>query len=96
MEVPQYEACTLLYIKTRNNNDPTLKEHYKVYCKILSKVISAANKLYLNKIIETSNNKTKATWEVIRNTTRNSHVSTNVTCLNTNGNNIQNHQDIRI
>jgi hypothetical protein len=48
-----------LYIKTRNNNDTRLKEHYKIYCKILSRVISTAKKLYLNKIIETSNNKTK-------------------------------------
>jgi hypothetical protein len=48
----------------------------------------------LNKVIETSNNKAKATWEVIRNATGNGHVSTYATCLKITGKNIQNYQDI--
>jgi hypothetical protein len=35
-----------LYIKTRNDNDPRLKTHYKEYCNILNKVILAAKRLY--------------------------------------------------
>jgi hypothetical protein len=48
----------------------------------------------LNKIIATSNNKAKATWEVIRNTIGNGHACTDVTCLTITGKNIQNYQDI--
>jgi hypothetical protein len=69
-------------------------EHYKEYCNILSRVISTAKKLYLNKIIATSNNKAKATWEVIRNATGNGHACTDVTYLKITGKNFQNHQDI--
>jgi hypothetical protein len=48
----------------------------------------------LNKIIATSNNKAKATWEVIRNATENGHACTDVTCLRITGKNSQNYQDI--
>jgi hypothetical protein len=48
----------------------------------------------LNKIITTSNNKAKATWEVIRNATGNGHVCTDVTYLKITGKNIQNYQNI--
>jgi hypothetical protein len=48
----------------------------------------------LNKIVATSNNKAKATWEVIWNATVNGHVCTDVTCLKITGKNIQNYQDI--
>jgi hypothetical protein len=83
-----------LYIKTKDSNDPRVKERYKIYCKILSRVISAAKKLYLSKIINSSNNKTKTTWKVIKNMTGNIQISTNVTCLNLNGNSTQNYQMI--
>jgi hypothetical protein len=91
------KSCTTkreLYIKTRNVNEPRLKEHYKEYCNILNKVIMAAKKLCFNKIIETSNNKAGATWKVIRNATGNDSVSTNITCLNIPDKNIQNYQNI--
>jgi hypothetical protein len=48
----------------------------------------------LNKIIATSNNTGKATWEVIRNATGNGHVCTDVTCLKITSKNIQNYRDI--
>jgi hypothetical protein len=80
-----------LYIKTRNDNDPRLKAHYKDYCNILNRVILTAKKLYFNKIIETSNNKARATWKVIRNATGNDSVTTNTSCLNIPGRNIQNY-----
>jgi hypothetical protein len=43
-----YKKRTLLKIK--GSNDPGLKERYKKYCKVLSRVILTAKKLYLNKI----------------------------------------------
>ena len=33
-----------LYVSYRNSNDPTFKDYYKKYCKILSSVIIAAKK----------------------------------------------------
>jgi hypothetical protein len=68
-----------LYIKTMSKNDLRLKEHCKIYCKLLSRVISITKKLYLNKIIGAFNNKTKTPWQLIRNITGNGQTSTNVT-----------------
>jgi F0F1-type ATP synthase gamma subunit len=46
-----------LYLHSRKSNDTKLKEHYKLYCKILSKVIKAAKELHYDKIILISKNK---------------------------------------
>jgi hypothetical protein len=54
----------------------------------------AAKRLYFNKIIETSNNRARATWKVIKNVPGNDSVSTNITSLNIPGKNIQSYQDI--
>jgi hypothetical protein len=70
-----------LCIKTISNNDVRLKEHCKIYYKILSRVISTAKMLYFSKIIGASNNKTKTTWKLIRNITGSGQASTNVTFL---------------
>jgi hypothetical protein len=48
-----------LYLNYRKSNNPTLKEHYKRYCQILSKVITAAKRLHYNKLILRSDNKQK-------------------------------------
>jgi hypothetical protein len=48
----------------------------------------------VDKIVATSNNKAKATWEVIRNAIGNGHACTDVTCLKITGKNIKNYQDI--
>ena len=39
--------------------------YYKHYCKILSKVINEAKKLYYKHIITKSKNKMKTTWNII-------------------------------
>jgi hypothetical protein len=54
-----------LLLLCRQSNDLNLKIYYKQYCKILSKVILAAKKLYYNKIIINSNNKMRSTWKII-------------------------------
>jgi len=41
------------------------KLYYKHYCKILSKVIKEAKKLYYKEIITKSKNKMKTTWNII-------------------------------
>ena len=54
-----------LYLKARNSNELEHKLYYKHYCKILSKVIEGAEKLYYKKIITKSKNKMKTTWNII-------------------------------
>ena len=54
-----------LFSLIRNNNNTTMKQYYKVYCKILTKVIKDAKRMTLNKRIYKSNNKIKTTWNII-------------------------------
>jgi len=42
------------------------KLYYKHYCKMLSKIIKEAKKLYYKEVISKSKNKTKTTWNIIR------------------------------
>ena len=53
----------VLYLNCRNSSDMELKENYKLYCKIVSKV---TKKLYYDKIIVNSKNKMKTTWNIIK------------------------------
>ena len=55
-----------LYLLCRSTNNPTLKNYYKTYCRILSDVIKTAKKLYCNKLITDSNNKAKFTWNIVK------------------------------
>jgi hypothetical protein len=58
-----------LYLSRRNSNNPKLKEQYKSYCKLLSKVIKEAKILQHNKQILTSYNKTRTTWNIVKSET---------------------------
>jgi len=58
-----------LYLLTKNDNDIQLKEYYMRYSKILSKVIKTAKMFHYNNQITHSNNKIKATWNIIKNET---------------------------
>ena len=49
----------------RDNNEMEHKLYYKHYCKILSKVIKKAKKLYYKEVISKSKNKMKITWNII-------------------------------
>jgi hypothetical protein len=53
----------LLYMES---NDPNLKIYYTNHCKILSKVIILAKKMYYNNKLENSTNKTKTTFSIIK------------------------------
>jgi hypothetical protein len=48
-----------LYLKARDNNEMEHKLYYKHYCKILSKVIKEAKKLYYEEVITKSKIKRK-------------------------------------
>jgi hypothetical protein len=68
---------------TRNNNDIQLKEYYKRYSKILSKVIRTAKILHNNQILH-SKNKIKITWNIIKSETGGNNIKYDkVNVLNT-------------
>jgi len=48
-----------LYLISRDSRNTKLKQYYKSYCKVLSKVIKEAKILHYNKQNLTSHNKTK-------------------------------------
>jgi hypothetical protein len=54
------------YLKYRVSNDNNLELYYKQYCKILSKVIRAAQKQHYDTIILNCTNKTETTWKIIK------------------------------
>ena len=54
-----------LYLMARDNKEIKLKLYYKHYCKILSKVIKEAKRLYYKEVITKSKNKRKTTWNII-------------------------------
>ena len=55
-----------LYLLCRENNDPELKTYYKNYCKILRKVIITAKKFCYSNQLSNSENKSKMTWSIIK------------------------------
>jgi hypothetical protein len=78
-------SCTnkrKLYLTYRQSKNPFLKEHYKTYCLILSKVILLAKKLHYNNLINKSNNKPKTTWNLVRTITNNRKTDNNFTTMN--------------
>ena len=54
-----------LYLKARNNKETKHKLYYTNYCKILSKSIKEAKRLYYKTVITKPKNKTKTTWNII-------------------------------
>jgi hypothetical protein len=48
-----------LYLSSRNSKNPKSKEHNKLYCKLLTKVIKEAKIIQYKKQISTSYNKTR-------------------------------------
>ena len=50
---------------TKNSDNAALKQYYKTYCRILTKVIREAKRMSLNKWISKSNNKIKTTWNTL-------------------------------
>ena len=55
-----------LYLNIKYNNDQALKDFYKRYCKILSRVIKEAKKYQYNKKILTSSNRIKTIWNIVK------------------------------
>lgn len=67
-----------LYLLSRDSKDTKIKEYYKEYSKILSKVIVEAKRSMYNNQVLNSDNKIKTTWNIIRTeTNRIKRVKTN-------------------
>jgi len=60
-----------LYMLCINTNNSMIKTHYKIYCKILSKVINVAKRQHFNNFIKHSKNKSKTVWSAVKAETSN-------------------------
>jgi hypothetical protein len=71
----------ILYLESRNSDNPTASKFYKDYCKILNRVIKEAKRLHYNKLISHSKNRTKQIWDVINLETRRKIKNESINCL---------------
>jgi len=55
-----------LYLSSRNSKKPKLKEHYKLDCKLVLKVIKELKISQYRKQILTFYNKTRTTWNIVK------------------------------
>jgi hypothetical protein len=81
-----------LYLLSKMSNNIFLKDYYKKYCKILITTVQLAKKLYYNKLISQSSNKTKTAWNVIKSLTNKRPNNKEELKLNIEGKQIQNPQ----
>jgi hypothetical protein len=63
-----------------------LREHYRFYCKTLTKVITEAKKLYYDRRIINSKNKSKTIWNIIKTETVKRDGKEDIKLLNIQGN----------
>ena len=83
-----------LYLACRNSNNQELKTYYQVYCKILSIVIKEVKRIYYDKTIKKSNNKYKATWDIIKKLSNNQQTQTDIQELVIDTKHLKDQQDI--
>jgi hypothetical protein len=69
-------------LASRRDNDPRLKSHYRIYCKILSKVIKEAKQNNYNCQILEPNNEIKTTWKILKVESRKKTFNEDVQILN--------------
>lgn len=56
----------VLYLISRNSNDPKLKSYYKLFCRNLINVIKETKIANYKREILNSDNKMKTTWNIIK------------------------------
>jgi hypothetical protein len=81
-------------LASRDSNDPRIKSHYKMYCKILSEVFKEAKQDNYNSQILKSNNKIKTTWGIVKVESGKKTVNNDAQSLNIEGKSINNPQTI--
>ena len=87
-----YQHKRTLYLISRSSDNLKLKAHYKSYCLILAKVITAAKQLYYNSNISKSINKQKTTWDIIKTETGKNQSNKGIQSISIEGNLINNQQ----
>jgi hypothetical protein len=70
-----------MYNLVKKSKDDGLELHYKKYCKILTRVIREAKKLYYQKLISNSENRIQLTWKIINKETGKRQAPENITEL---------------
>jgi hypothetical protein len=83
-----------LYLLYRNTNDEALKNHYRLYCKILKEVIREAKRKYYNRQILNSNNKIRTVWGITKSVTGKLTDVETIQEIKANGEVISNRQNI--
>lgn len=83
-----------LFALLRESNVPERKAHYKLYCRILKKVMRKAKSMSIKSEIDTSNNKIKTIWGIIKRETGNTLEDSNVSEVQHNGSIIKNSQKV--
>jgi len=83
-----------LFSLIRISNNATMKQYYKAYCKILTRVIREAKWMTLNERISKSNNKIKTTWNIINELLGKQQSMQGIQRLTINGTQLTNQQDI--
>jgi hypothetical protein len=74
-----------LYKKLQYSNNPITTLYYKNYSKILAAVIRKAKRMEYDKLISTSHNKIKTTWNIINTESGRKKNSNETLALNVNG-----------
>jgi hypothetical protein len=55
-----------LYLLYRISNDEALKNHFRLYCKILQDAIREAKRQHYNGQVSNSSNNARTTWDIVR------------------------------
>jgi hypothetical protein len=82
-----------LYLLYRILND-ALRNHFRLYCKILKDVIREAKRQHYNRQVSNSSNKTRTTLDIVRSVTRKLTSVNTIQELEVNGKVIRNRQNI--
>jgi exonuclease III len=83
-----------LFLLARNSDDLSLLNYYRGCCKILSKVIKLVKKHHCNTVLAQSANKSKTTWNIIKNITNMKPHTNQVSLISVNGTLSNNHKVI--
>ena len=73
-----------LYETFKYSNDPGFKLYYKKYCKILTSTIEASKRKQYDDLISKSINKTKTTWNIVKNVTNKRNSQNKIASMNIN------------
>ena len=74
-----------LYLRCRNSNNLKLKNYYKSYCKLLTKIIRQAKTLHYRNLILKSDNKSRTVWNIVKSHTGKKIIKDEMSIIGING-----------